>query len=421
MQVESCFKIWHKHIQVQLQIKEVQKLIGTHFCYDQIKKHFQQVYNSNDIKNILILFKTLNELMELTKNNLKISMKMKSGRYFLSAVLLYYYPDESECDNQELLKQANKLMTSYLHLYGIKGVKPLNDLIVFVQHVIEFNTLYEEWELVQKNTEIAQMSQSFWVSVAELTQNIDELKSQITMLTDFKKKGETMYEGRDIDSLLTTMKANYDSRKNQFDSGFADLKQKVLSQVKLLNGNEGVKYFESLVPLFIDPSFANNIKEVVHKAFWDSLTSDLTEQKYDKLLTLLNELKYYMALCVPNRHDIHQEINGAIDTDLWKQMLENNAFNNDDIIGFITYVYTKITEWCSAADKANVETKMKDTLAKLEKVNAGEISLPEFITQFIKDSFQYLESIVMAINEYKASDEYKAIKRTFEETLQSKK
>jgi hypothetical protein len=415
MSTLTCFRIWEKHIHILNHIREVHNIIGTHDTYDSMMLHFQQIYNSTKIKCILKLFKSLNDMMKLTDNEAKITLNLKNSRDFLSCFMIHHHSIEIGCDDSNVIDKAHDIMTHYEKMIVSKSVYSLNELVDFVLEINAFCQTYQEWETKQKNIEITEISQSFWMSVAELTQNIEVLRNNITELTDLKNKGETMYEGREINGLLTAMEQNYESWKNQFESGFVDLKQKVITQVKKLNGDSGVKYFESLVPLFIDSSFTDNIKQIVHNAFWDSLTTDLAEGKYDKLLTLLNELKYYMALCVPTRYDVHNEIDTAIDIDLWKQMLEHNAFNNDDIIGFITYVYNKIKEWCSAADKNIVENKMKETLANLEKVSTGEITLPEYISNFIKDSFQFLENIISMVNHYKITDEYKAIKGIIED------
>ena len=417
MSTLKYFKIWKQHIDVSNHIKDARKYLNkdkTNASYQEIMTNFQK--ETTTIITIMKLLRKINNLMDMTDNKIikpyedKSNIMSRVSICLISAFIIKQYPKETNCQDEEILNEANKVIESYTNIIEHNHINPLKDYVHLVECLNRFCPMYSKWEEQEKEKEIMQISQTFWISVAELKNNINMIETTISDLKALKEKGETKYEGRNIDELISNMELNSSNWKNQFDNGFQELKEKVIQQVKILNGDAGVRYFESHVPLFIDPSFSDTISNIIHKAFWDSVSSDLNEKKFDKILTLLQELKYYMAICVPNRHDIHMEIDGTIDVKLWKQILENDAYMLSDITSVIDYVYSKLLDWSPAVEKGDIETEKQELLTQLNNTNESNFTMGSFVSEFLRQVFIRFETIIAKSKQYKSTDEYMTIR-----------
>ena len=86
----------------------------------------------------------------------------------------------------------------------------------------------------------------------------------------------------------------------------------------------------------------NAIIEKLKLIFWDDLQDDIKEEKYDKLLKVLNDIKTRICDLIPNRKDLHKNISDTIDTELIKQMIKHNAIDNNYIFNIIQFIITQL-------------------------------------------------------------------------------
>lgn len=413
--LHKYFNIWKQHIDIVHKSNNIKHIISNVYSdYNIMLNSFNRIYNSNDIDHIIQFINSLNKLMTLT-NNIPININSNTNNinHIMSAFIINYYPNETNCKVPEIIETAEKIVFGYFYILSHTGIISLANLVNYIKHINNFITLYSKWELEEKYSELYNMSHIFWLSVADIHTEIQTALQTVDMLKKIKNDGQTEYKGQNIDDILDNTTINDDNWKKEFDVNLQNLKNKVLKQVHTLYGVEGVKYFESLVPLFIDPSFTDNIKEVVHNAFWDSLSDDLDKNKFDKLLSLFQELKHYMATCVPNRHDVHKEINENIDIELWKQILENDAHDMDDIVNIINYIYSKLLEWSPVVEIKDIEEEKNGLLSELD--NIQNITLGQFISKFLKQVFIRFETIIIKSSEYKGTEEYKNIRNTLKQ------
>jgi hypothetical protein len=409
---KNAFQIWQYHLKIKKDIQELHNkyYVGQSFDdFDDMVTNAKNISIGEPLKFIIMFQRHINTLMTLT-NKPKINISVKNINYFLSGFMVKFYPDDTNCVDENILEKANNMITTYLKLLTVKGIKPLSLWCQFVSSYNNFVEVYQHWESAEINTQIEELAQHFWSSVGSLSMEITYTEQQLNELIQQKETGKTEYEGRNIDELIENIENNLTNWKEQYQKGYYELKNKVSEMVKKLNGNDGIKYFESLVPVFIDPSFTNEIKETVYKAFWDSVESDLTEEKYDKLVGLLREIKKYLMSCVPNRPDIHHEINSNINIELWRQMLEHNVYDYNDVVGLINYIYSKIIDWCPAVEKENNIKICDQILTDFERVYNGDITMARFCCIFLKDCLQKLEDIILKSDEYKKSSEFHIIK-----------
>lgn len=81
-----------------------------------------------------------------------------------------------------------------------------------------------------------------------------------------------------------------------------------------------------------EKEFLDHVRGIAKKAFWDNIYSDINEQKFDKVVSVLEDLQNRLTQLIPNNHNIQEEIKKELDIPLVKQQLENGAFDCDDFL-----------------------------------------------------------------------------------------
>jgi hypothetical protein len=79
------------------------------------------------------------------------------------------------------------------------------------------------------------------------------------------------------------------------------------------------------------------VKEIVHKAFWDLLAEQLREEppSYSQSLVLLNDVKEaILSLLVPQQRRLIESINEKLDIELIAQQAENGVLDFQDYASY---------------------------------------------------------------------------------------
>ncbi|XP_028649717.1 T-complex protein 11-like protein 1 [Erpetoichthys calabaricus] len=85
-------------------------------------------------------------------------------------------------------------------------------------------------------------------------------------------------------------------------------------------------------------SLEKRVREIVHKAFWDSLETQLSENPptYDHAIKLLGEIKEtLLSFLLPGHNRLRNQINEVLDLELIKQEAENGALGINKVAEFI--------------------------------------------------------------------------------------
>ena len=141
------------------------------------------------------------------------------------------------------------------------------------------------------------------------------------------------------------------------------------------------------------------IKETMINAFWDKINNDLnkTPPDHKHLMILLDEIKCMLKNLIPNRKDLHNEIDEQIDVKFIEQMIVNNAFDYNELKNLINYVVKMIQKLqCPAEDKdTNEWLKIMNNMCKeKEKWNI-------IILFFLKKAYSKIEGIKIGVEEFK--------------------
>ncbi|MBN3294099.1 T11L1 protein, partial [Polypterus senegalus] len=100
----------------------------------------------------------------------------------------------------------------------------------------------------------------------------------------------------------------------------------------VLNGGFQLKQSEPV------GSLEKRVREIVHKAFWDSLETQLSENPptYDHAIKLLGEIKEtLLSFLLPGHNRLRNQINEVLDLELIKQEAENGALDINKVAEFI--------------------------------------------------------------------------------------
>ncbi|XP_068800174.1 T-complex protein 11-like protein 2 isoform X2 [Struthio camelus] len=113
-------------------------------------------------------------------------------------------------------------------------------------------------------------------------------------------------------------------------------------------------------------SFAGTVKQIVHKAFWDCLESELNEDppEYEHAIKLFAEIKeILLSFLTPGANRIQNQICEVLDTDLIRQQAEHNAV---DIHGLANYIITTMGKLCAPIRDNDIkQLKATDNIVEL--------------------------------------------------------
>lgn len=94
-----------------------------------------------------------------------------------------------------------------------------------------------------------------------------------------------------------------------------------------------------------DNSLEKHVHEVVHKAFWDMLSAQLSDDppSYTHAITLIGEVKtVLLSLLLPHHDKLKTQILEVIDLDLIQQQADHHALDVGKLAGYIVQVMAKL-------------------------------------------------------------------------------
>ncbi|XP_010118252.1 PREDICTED: T-complex protein 11-like protein 2 [Chlamydotis macqueenii] len=117
---------------------------------------------------------------------------------------------------------------------------------------------------------------------------------------------------------------------------------------------------------FPQNSFAGTVKQIVHKAFWDHLESELNEDppEYEHAIKLFEEIKeILLSFLTPGANRMHHQICEVLDSDLIRQQAEHNAV---DIHGLANYIINTMGKLCAPVRDNDIkQLKATDNIVEL--------------------------------------------------------
>ncbi|XP_006864936.1 PREDICTED: T-complex protein 11-like protein 1 [Chrysochloris asiatica] len=149
-----------------------------------------------------------------------------------------------------------------------------------------------------------------------------------------------------------------------------------------------------------EDSLEKRVKEIVHKAFWDCLSVQLSEDPptYDHAIKLVGEIKEtLLSFLLPGHTRLRNQITEVLDLDLIKQEAENGAL---DISKLAEFIIGMMGTLCAPARDEEVK-KLKDikeivplfraifTVLDLMKVDMANFAVSSIRPHLMQQSVEY--------------------------------
>ena len=168
---------------------------------------------------------------------------------------------------------------------------------------------------------------------------------------------------------------------------------KLIEYIQKIGGKKGIQLLNSKRPIYIN---VQKFKEAATNAFWDTFKLSLEQNpvNYSRLILILKEIKNIFYSLIPNRHDIHEEINNIIDTDLLLQMLENDAITFEEIFKIMQYIVELLQKLQSPSEDKNTIEWWNN----IQKLIKPDNTYGKIMTSFFKGLLDRLEKIQDQLN-----------------------
>lgn len=157
-------------------------------------------------------------------------------------------------------------------------------------------------------------------------------------------------------------------------------KQRILQ----MGGPGALEQILSTPPITID--LDQLVMEVGSMAFWNQFAEELrqTPPKYDRIATLLTEIRNRLVALVPNRPDVQRSIESSFDVEFISQMIQFNSFDAASFQSLFNTIWTHLKNFGAAAAEAEWSEWREQMLAKASSGTiTWDILLPEIFNRFL--------------------------------------
>ena len=139
----------------------------------------------------------------------------------------------------------------------------------------------------------------------------------------------------------------------------------------------------------------NQIKDMMHKAFYDLLEKRVADPPDYKWITrLYQEIRDRLCniLVMLGRKDryTYNEIQESMDVELFEQMIRHNAFSYEDFYKLIEYVFYKCKQLGSVARDVETDEKLNEIK---EFISSGNATFATIVPMFIKNANHCIDNI----------------------------
>lgn len=369
------YKIYY--IFMEKYITVLQRKYRKKFLCDIIKKILEPIEKSNNSGEFIravtrkALMANTKKLLEYSQNYLKFidedieqfNCQIKNIKKILMLFAFVKFPVVFLCNNTQYNEQIieySKTINKYLTKMA---ENPSHNFFVYLYHVIKLIPLYLDcycdWEKVDKHINTCQLLLTYHAN----SKKIHALgKSELDNIT-----------------------------KNYINNEQIKLE----THVKYMNDNNELSYF-------INHKDDQNSDDVYEELYWIDVKYKLSKKEpstNDKLilLDLFNKTIVLLKNCVPNRPDIHKEIEGKIDLQIIKQLIENDVKDDEMFFDLIQYILHKVSLFQAKANDLENASWMNN----LKQALVNNVYYKHFIPKFFQELFGKLKKIIDDSNSFK--------------------
>ena len=409
------------------------------------------IFDRNIPFSKLALLLNKKDILNKTSKILSILLENKISpirvKTFLSIFMIIHHPkvilnDETNIE-KDVLKLANNLKDLLLKMKLSKNKFEIN----FYHHLFEkkiklYFESFTKWKELDKEKILNDLCIVYFeldVEIHRRLQNkgkkqVDNTKQEVgnnkeTTTTDKKLKHDDIpiknnnqLNNNQLNSNLFNKNSNLFNKNNNNDEVFInDLKREQRSILNKIKKMEGMDYFNKIVKQKETyekqiSKMYENIGVTLHQAFWDSTKQELEKQppNFMVIVSLLKDLKNMMMSCVPNRKDIHNDIEIHIDTEFITDMIKNQCIDDEYILNMINFIIGYLKRFQSKSD----DKKNKEWQDSVNEKFVKGIKYSDFFPIFFRDIFEKFESILKEMELLKSMTIYDDIKERFKDLKQ---
>lgn len=314
--MENNIIFLQRHYKI-LRIKESSKVLLSILKNNlQLNKNFDElsrrIQDKSLLKIVSIFLYRINRYFNVYKSDI-------SSRVFLSSFMISYFPEIVLSSNtnveKELFKSANLLINITKKLNTNKFMMQIY-LHKFKQIFNNFNALFNLWKFVDKENLIEMLARRY----NSINKTIDFIKNESKF--DDKVKTESL-------EILETQLVD------------------IYNKAKKIQINDNVfKNYDKLI---------NSVKNNMNKAYWDKLTLEIMEEKYDMVIDIINDLIKSICSFIPDKTNIHKEIRQNVDIEIIKQLIDNKVFSINSLYEYSNSLFKWIVYLSAPARQKDFE------------------------------------------------------------------
>jgi len=341
------------------------------YSYEQLQ---QIIINKKNIILVSVFLEYIinNYSLYLYNNNHFINSNIiEITKKFMACFLLY------KCDNdiiinkteyndnlKDLVKKIN------INLVNINKTADLCTIMKLVNNINDYINIYNKWSRLDKR-----------------------INTYIGLHMYYRNKISLLEMGNNSNSNNSNSN-NSNSNNSNSNSNIADLLVSNINSEQL-NIEKNIEYMNDNIELALFRREKDNIdyyKNIDIELYWIDIRYRLSKTNPDKLVLveLLDKTKILIKNCIPNRIDLHNDIDTNIDIDFITQFMENDIIDHNFFNNTIKFIFDYIEKLqCPSEDKKLENLKKKC----LEELN-NKIFYRDFIPMFFRDIFNRLETII---------------------------
>ena len=328
-----------------------------------VKKIHKQQY-VNDVE------KFIQEMQKVCQNTtIFIQSDM---RKFISAFVIVNHKDIvldiNDTKSLHLYHKSVELLDSFENIFK-NNVNP-SHVNRFFDNFNRYLNIFQQWRMGDKVKLLDKYARSY-----------HQLQDTLTFIED-KDKEENK-------------EAEENPAHTQWKDSLSNLKVKLETQIKNIDGDKGLNYIKNLKTPEITPLIRlyEEIELNMKDAFWDDFEEKVNDGKYEQITPMLNDYRTFLFKLIPNRPDIQKQFDNELDLALLDQMIKNNSVSHEDIYKIIHTLTNYIKMLQAPADD-------KDTEKFISNLEKGGDKMGTYLRYFFQNVFMKFEKIIKQINDF---------------------
>lgn len=380
-------------------IKKIDEIYSHQYFTDKNFHEFTKLIQKKDVINAFTDFFEIiyNLYIELNPDiDINIDISRNNIRLFLSSYVLTYYPSIMNIKQSmnicktliDISKLIHILIKKIIVNYKTNNYVHINtnDSIItfFFSKYTKYLTVFEEWKAIDKKGIFFNLA----ITIFEMEQEYNDIEKDSTNQELLNITKEQM--NAEI-KLMYTRAESIDKENGKI---YTQNYYNYITQDHNIASNNITKDEQSIYFAKLEKT----IEKTIHTAYWDILENDLTQipPKLDNLTTHLQELIFLISSCIPNRPDIHSEVQENIDVEFIKHKILTNTFDYEELKKYSNYIIDTLRKLQSKSED-NITDNFQTYIQNLINNN---IPIPFIIKKILAFSFKKFEHIYIQKNEF---------------------